>query len=430
MLDSSGNLQALALALAVARYLPPVPQAPPPPPPWSSDYLTLGVTGTNGKSTTTSWLAAAITEPGAPPPVCITTLGFFEGHTSLPVPTHHDGFLAALRECHARGSRQAAIEFTSEALALGFARAWPVQIGVFTNLTHDHLDAHGSPEHYLASKAQLFVALPVGGAAVLNGCDASSALLAEVIPEGVRVLRYGVPSRGAAIAPLDVRASEVRIGWEGTTMTLVAGDPRKAEKLPRELHVRAIGEVFAENALAALLGAHAAGIPFDVAAARISAASPPRGRFEVIAERPWVVVDYAHSPDALARTVAAAKQICIAKLWVVFGAGGNRDRDKRAPMGEAARPADHVLLTTDNPRDEDPKVIAESIHQGLQGHGGVEVVLDRAEAIRRAVEGAAETDVVLIAGKGHETEQKIGREVRSFSDVEVALDAHRVRRSR
>ena len=199
-----------------------------------------------------------------------------------------------------------------------------------------------------------------------------------------------------------------------------------ASGLPSEVRVRAIGDVYAENALAALLGAVAAGVPAAEAAAALAEAPPPPGRFEVVHEKPYVVVDYAHSPDALARTVQTARKLADAaggKLAVVFGAGGKRDKAKRGPMGEAARAADCVILTTDNPRDEDPAVIARAIAEGLRGHASVRTELDRAKAITSAIETAGDADVVLIAGKGHETEQLVGSEVRHFSDVDVAKEA-------
>jgi UDP-N-acetylmuramoyl-L-alanyl-D-glutamate--2,6-diaminopimelate ligase len=389
--------------------------------------LTVGVTGTNGKTTTTAWIAAALRALGGPV-VRATTVGFFVDDEALDVDKTYDGFVDAMRTCFDRGGRRAAIELTSEALAHGFARAWPCRVGVFTNLTHDHLDAHGSPEHYLASKAQLFVALPEGGAAVLNASDPVFDLLREVTPPHARISSYAVPARGEPRGEPDVVATSVDVTWEGTRVSCDVRDP----SLPRDLAVRAVGDVYAENALAALLGAVAAGVAPSDAARALAAAPPPPGRFEVVHRRPWVVVDYAHSPDALARTVATAsalaKKVKRARLFTVFGAGGRRDMAKRAPMGEAARPSDVVVLTTDNPRDEDPAEIARAIEVGLAGHRDVRTILDREAAIRAAVREARDDDVVLVAGKGHETEQQIGGAVRHFSDVEVAREALRSRR--
>ena len=344
------------------------------------------------------------------------------------------GFLATMRATLDRGGRYAALELTSEALARGFARAWPCTVGVFTNLTHDHLDAHGSPEHYLASKAQLFVSLPPeGGAAVLNGADPASELIAEVIPRGVRIVRFACPSRGTAAREPDLLASRVEPSWEGTRVAIEARG-ELAGRAPAELRIRAIGDLYAENALAALGAALVVGVPPDDAAAALAAAPVPRGRFEPVAVSdangggPRVVVDYAHTPDALARTLAIARGLCAgARLWVVFGAGGDRDRDKRAPMGAAASSADHVILTSDNPRSEDPASIATAIRSGIEGGADVRVELDRRAAIAGAIRDAAESDVVVIAGKGHETEQTIGSETLAFDDAAEARAALRSR---
>jgi UDP-N-acetylmuramoyl-L-alanyl-D-glutamate--2,6-diaminopimelate ligase len=381
----------------------------------------VGVTGTNGKTTTTSWIAHALRRMGTPVGR-VTTLGFFIDDEPIGVAPTYDGFLQGMSRLHERGGRFAALELTSESLSAGFARAWPCDVGVFTNLTHDHLDAHGTAEHYLASKAQLFVALREGGTAVFNASDPVSELLREVTPPSVRVRSYAVPARGASCMTPDVTASSVSIAWTGTRIDCAWRDGADGVGA-RAIRVRAIGEVFAENALAAMLGAVAAGVSAEDAAAALASAPVPSGRFERIHERPWVIVDYAHGPDALARTVSTARALSHGRLFVVFGAGGDRDRSKRAPMGEAARPADVVVLTADNPRGEDPAAIARAIAVGLEGHADVRVELDRRAAIELALGEAARDDVVLIAGKGHETGQTVGAEVRPFSDVEVARDA-------
>jgi UDP-N-acetylmuramoyl-L-alanyl-D-glutamate--2,6-diaminopimelate ligase len=192
---------------------------------------------------------------------------------------------------------------------------------------------------------------------------------------------------------------------------------------PAALKVQAIGEVFAENALAALAAAVASGVPASAAASAITRADPPPGRFEVVRREPHVVVDYAHTPDALARTLGAARRLCSGRLSLVFGAGGERDRDKRPLMGQAARAADRVWLTSDNPRSEDPRAIADAIAEGLADHPDVLVELDRERAIVAAVRGAAAGDVVVLAGKGHETQQQARGADRHLSDAEVALSA-------
>ena len=404
------------------------PRRVPVPPAWSKQLFTVGITGTNGKTTTTAWVAAALrrlaSSTGGGPVARATTVGFFLDDERVVLEKSYTGFVEGMRACFDRGGKLAAVELTSEALANGFAKAWQCNVGVFTNLTHDHLDAHGSPEHYLASKAQLFVSLPAGGVAVLNAGDPVFELLAEIMPAGVKVLSYAVPSRGEVQGTPDLVASSVEVSWSGTTVACDVRDP--ASGLPNEVRVRAIGDVYAENALAALLGAVAAGVPPAEACAALAEAPPPPGRFEVVHEKPYVVVDYAHSPDALARTVRTARKLADdggGELTVVFGAGGKRDKAKRGPMGEAARAANRVILTTDNPRDEDPAIIARAIAEGLRGHASVRTELDRGKAITSAIEGARDADVVLIAGKGHETEQLVGNEVRRFSDVDVARAA-------
>jgi UDP-N-acetylmuramoyl-L-alanyl-D-glutamate--2,6-diaminopimelate ligase len=350
-----------------------------------------------------------------------TTLGSFLDDAPLEVAMSWDGFLATMRAGLDAGGRYASIELTSEALARGYAKAWPCNVGVFTNLTHDHLDAHGTPEHYLASKAQLFLHLPAGGTAVLNGADPASDLVAEVIPPGVRVLRFAVPSRGEATAPIDLRATRVTTTWRGTTLELEASSSVGA--WPRQISIRAIGDVYAENALAALLAGFAAGVPVDLAVAAMTNVAPPRGRFEVVHGRPYVVVDYAHTPDALARTLAIARGLGTARLTVVFGAGGDRDRKKREPMGAAAMVADSIILTSDNPRSEDAGAIAGAIKRGISDRARVVFEIDRAKAIALAIERAGDDDVVLIAGKGHESGQTIGAVTRPFDDIEVARAA-------
>jgi UDP-N-acetylmuramoyl-L-alanyl-D-glutamate--2,6-diaminopimelate ligase len=395
-----------------------MPRIPyPSPPAWSSGIFTVGVTGTNGKTTTTALVAAALGRLHAPV-LRNTTVGSFLGSEPLELAPDFDGFMEGMERLRSSGGRLAAIELTSEALACGFAKAWPCSIGVFTNLTREHLDAHGSAEHYLASKAQLFVHLPASGCAVLNGCDPSAELLEAVVPKGVRVLRYGVGSVAPGRA-LDLVIDGIRLSWQGTAFRLQGG------LLPDslELSVRAIGEVHAENAAAALAAAVAAGVDVAQAADAISRVPAPPGRFEVLGVGPRVVVDYAHTPDALLRTLQSARLLCEGRLHVVFGAGGNRDQGKRPEMGEAARGADRVTLTSDNPRSEAPAQIAAQIRAGLGAHADVRIELDRARAIREAVQEAAEGDVVVVAGKGHERVQLIGAERRPFCDQQVAQEA-------
>ncbi len=393
-----------------------------PPAEWSRSLFTVGVTGTNGKTSTTRWTAACLARV-ARPVAQTTTLGSYLDDAPFESSRDFEGFLATMRAALDQGGRFAAIELTSEALARGFARAWPCTVGVFTNLTHDHLDSHGSPEHYLASKAQLFVSLPRGGAAVLNAADEASELIASVVPDGVRIVRFAVPSRGEAKGAVELRATSVETSWEGTRVSLEASG--ELAHAPGELRVRAIGDVYAENALAALAAAMVSGVPAQQAVAALADAPVPAGRFEPIFRpgAPRVVIDYAHTPDALERTLSTARGLCEGSLVVVFGAGGDRDRDKRAPMGAAASLADRIVLTSDNPRGEDPALIADAIAAGVADRSRVTIELDRRAAIRRAILDASPRDVVLVAGKGHEKQQLVAGRSLPFDDAAEARSA-------
>jgi len=393
-------------------------RAPPPPPAWAESLLSVGVTGTNGKTSTTGFIAGLLALV-ARPVAKITTLGCFLDDERLDVPAHYDGFLQTLERCWQNGGRFAAIELTSEALALGFAKAWPCRVAVFTNLSHDHSDAHGTVEHYLAAKAQLFMALQPGGTAVLNACDAGALLLRDVLGPKVDLIHYGVASRGAAWAPLDLTADQIELSWRGTRARLAPSE--RFPGLPPQLELPAIGEIFVENALAALGAAIAASVPLAQAVVRLAELAPPVGRFQLLRERPYVVVDYAHTPDALTRTLVTARALCKGELTLVFGAGGDRDRAKRPLLGAAARTADRIVLTSDNPRSENPLAIMSAVEAGIGPHADLVLEADRASAIRLAIGRAKSEDVVLIAGKGHELTQEALGVSSPFSDAAIAM---------
>lgn len=391
----------------------------PAPPPWSKHIVSIGVTGTNGKTTTTTYLARAL-ETLHSPVLRVTTMGSFLGQEKLDVEADYDGFIKAMERALEAGAKYAALECTSEALAAGFAKAWPLSLGVFTNLTRDHFDSHGTPEHYLASKAQLFVHLPEGGAAILNGYDPASELLTEVLPQGVQRISYGLPSRwtGQSAPPhVDVWGTDAVVSWDGTRVKLRA--PKWFGENERTLHVQAIGDVYIENALAALAAAVRAGAPVDAALHAIEQAPSVPGRFEVIGTGPRAVIDYGHSPDAIERTLRTARSLCTGKVVIVFGAGGGRDKGKRGPMGQAARSADEIILTSDNPRMEDPAAIVAAIRQGIGHHRHVVVNLDREAAIRSACKNLAAEDVVVVAGRGPETHQVLAEGRRKLADADV-----------
>ncbi len=385
-------------------------------PPWYRQLCGFGVTGTNGKTSTALFLNAMLAEAG--PTAAVTTVGLFAQTERLPYELSAQGMVRALEELSTEGGRNCVLELSSEVLALGFLHKYPVRYGTFTNLSHDHLDAHVSPEHYLASKAQLFMSLPKGGAAVLNAADSASTLLNEVIPPGVTIVRYGLASRGEVPANTEWRASRVSVGVDGTQLEL---EPNRWMPTAHLLRTTAVGEVFAENALAAFATAVVAGIDPARATAALARLPAPPGRFEVLARSPLVVLDYAHTPDALRRTLASTRAICSGRVIIVFGAGGERDKDKRHLMGAAAQSADIIWLTSDNPRSEDPGVIADAIEVGIGEHAAVYRQLERRSAIREALAAAGPADCVIVAGKGHETVQEVaGRRLR-LSDRDIVL---------
>ncbi len=392
---------------------------------FAEDIFTVGVTGTNGKTSTTLLISSMLRAAGHG--VALeTTLGIGTDIEALESREQH-GFVECMQKARASGIRHLAVEVTSEALARGWAKKWRFDLGVFTNLSRDHLDAHGTFEHYLASKAQLFVHLGPGRTAVLNAADPACELLHRVIPEDVVRSCYALDSRGPALLPPALTVSAVTVTSEGTTLQLAPSDA--ATRLGGTLQTALIGAVFAENTLAAALAALAAGLEPQAVHAGLRALRRVPGRFELVARSPLVAVDYAHTPDALARTCDTARELAkgagAGRVIVVFGAGGNRDTVKRRPMGEAVGSrADFAIVTNDNPRDEDPRAIARAVESGCRrgGRAHVQVELDRRTAIRRAIELAEPRDVVVLCGKGHETGQIIGGETLPFDDAEVVRE--------
>lgn len=397
----------------------PVPLAAP----WAAPYFTIGVTGTNGKTSTT-WMIAAALRAMVRPVLQVSTVGVALDDMPLPRGRRFADFLATLEAAAERGARHAVIEATSLGLAQGYARAWRFDLGVFTNLSVDHFSTHGSWEHYLAAKAQLFVLLGPGRTAVLNAADPAAGLLDQAIPADVERRWYAAPSRGPRRCAADLEAEGVDVGPEGTLVRL-APSPL-AERLGGALRTRMIGEVFGENALAAALAALATGVPPAAVVAGIAACPIVPGRFEVIDhgdDRPLVAVDYAHSADALAHTCATARRLVAGprgRVILVFGAGGGATPEKRGPMGEVVgAAADLAIVSSDNPRGEDPRAIADALCEGLRrgGKAVIEVELDRERAIGRALAEAAAGDVIVVAGKGHEEGQVIAGQTLPFSDA-------------
>jgi UDP-N-acetylmuramoyl-L-alanyl-D-glutamate--2,6-diaminopimelate ligase len=359
-----------------------------------------GVTGTNGKTSSSQWIAAALSSLGAKSGV-IGTLGSGYPGSLAPLPNttpdalELQALLAGFRDS---GARAVAMEVSSHGLEQGRVHAVRFRCALFTNLSHDHLDYHGSMQAYAAAKSRLF-AMPGLETAVLNLDDALGARLARELAGRVRVITYGLQP-GAHIT---LRDGAIETPWGRA--------PAK---------INAVGTFNTQNALGVLGCLLAFGTPFGEALRQLAALPPVPGRMERIGERPLVVVDYAHTPDALEKVLGALRPVAEARrgrLAVVFGAGGERDPTKRPLMGAVAiRLADRVLATSDNPRGEDPAEILRQI-------GVAPSEVDRRAAIERAIREAAPEDVVLIAGKGHEAYQEIAGRRHEFSDAAVARAA-------
>jgi UDP-N-acetylmuramoyl-L-alanyl-D-glutamate--2,6-diaminopimelate ligase len=365
---------------------------------YPSDRLAVvGVTGTNGKTTTTQLLAAILEAAGRP----CGLIGTLTGARTTPEGPDLQPQLAAFA---AEGCRAVAMEVSSHALDRHRVDGTRFAVAVFTNLSHDHLDYHRTMEAYFAAKARLFTP-ELAAAAVVNLDD----------PYGRRLAgAAAVPTAGYALAD----AEDLRLDADGSTWRWRGS----------ELHLPLPGRFNVANALAAATAAEVLGIDHPAIAAGLAATATVAGRFERVDEgQPFLAaVDYAHTPDGLHQLLAAARELTGGRVILVFGAGGDRDVEKRPEMGAAAAAgADVVLLTSDNPRSEDPAAIIDAVRAGMDHPRDLRVEPDRAAAIAAAVAEARPGDVVLVAGKGHETTQVSGTESRPFDDRLVLRDALR-----
>jgi UDP-N-acetylmuramoyl-L-alanyl-D-glutamate--2,6-diaminopimelate ligase len=387
----------------------------------SAALMLVGITGTNGK-TTTSYLVDALLRARGLATGIIGTIQYVLGGEARPA--HHTTpealeIQAMLAEMRARSIGGVAMEVSSHALALSRVDGLDFDVAIFTNLTQDHLDFHRTFDEYRRAKRRLFELLAAspkpGRTAVFNADDPAGA--AMVAGLDVPVLSYGLqPGAG-------VRAVEHTSGLDGIHMTVQTPQGRLTLRSPL------IGEHNVSNLLGAIGAGLALGLAPDVIAGALAGVGTVPGRFEQIeAGQPFlVVVDYAHTPDALARVLATARKITRGRLGVVFGCGGDRDRGKRPIMGElAARLADRAWVTSDNPRSESPEAIVWEVLGGVaRVPGGTERCVgepDRGLAIRAALAWAAAGDTVVIAGKGHETYQVVGTEVLDFDDRAIARE--------
>ena len=404
----------------------------------SDDLLVVGITGTNGK-TTTSYLTAAIFDAAGVRCGRVGTVSYDIGGEERAAPRttpEASDLQRMLREMASSGCGACAAEISSHALVLKRADFLRFAAGVFTNLTRDHLDFHGDMSSYFAAKRRLFELLPAGAPAAINLDDPHGRELAAMLG---RPVTYGIDE------PADVNAGPFELSIDG--LQLEVQTPRGTVQVQSNLP----GRPNLYNILAATSVAVALDLPLRAVQQGIARVTHVPGRFELVSQRDddvRVLVDYAHTDDALRNLLETLRPMARGRLITVFGCGGDRDRSKRPLMGAvAARLSDLVVLTSDNPRSEDPAAIIEDIKRGIvppndrpSVHQGqvlppipvtpLVALVDREAAIAHAVREARAGDVVLIAGKGHEKYQVIGERQLAFDDVEVAKRALQTRRSR
>ncbi len=386
----------------------------------SKAIKTIGVTGTNGK-TTVAWLLAQCLHQLDSRCAYVGTLGYgvdqLDGEEGMTTP--------AVVEMHGRlaefinaGATHAAIEVSSHALSQGRVDGVEFDAALFTNLTRDHLDYHGDMANYFEAKARLFLATPAKHK-IINidseyGTELASRCGQDVITVSTNFdrVRNGRPY-------VFVRSVVAREYGSDVTVASSWGDGKFALPLPGDFNVA--------NAAIAMAYLLATGVEFEQTCDVLQLLKAPAGRMQQVATSALTVfVDYAHTPDALESALRALRPHCRGRLWCVFGCGGDRDTGKRSLMGKLAEHfADQVLVTTDNPRNEDPQHIINEILSGVGRPKAVTVIEDRASAIAWAISKAAPEDVVLIAGKGHENYQEVKGERQHFSDYELALVAAR-----
>ncbi len=376
------------------------------------ELATVGITGTNGKTTTAFLLESILAAAGRPTGLVGTVWFRWPGHQEHAPRTTPESvdlyrFLRGMVEADCS---HAVLEASSHALALHRVEGVRFQVGVFTNLTQDHLDFHRDMETYFAAKAVLFRSLSADATAVLNADDARSDELGRLT--AASVLTYGsTPGAGVRLLEAAYKNSGTR-----ARMATPAGE--------LELHCRLPGPRNMENVMAATAAALSLGVDLEVIATGVAALQTVPGRWERIdCGQPFeVVVDFAHTDDALRKLLAAVRALQPARIITVFGCGGDRDRGKRPLMGEAAATgSDVVILSSDNPRGEDPQAITDDAQAGIDATGrDIEThqILDRGEAIRFAIGLAQPGDTVVIAGKGHENVQVIGDRFSPFDDRE------------
>ncbi len=392
----------------------------------SAGLKVIGVTGTNGKTTCTWLLTQALELLG----ISTTYLGTLGAGriAALRAATHTTPDAISLQRelAHERdaGVQAVAMEVSSHALDQQRCNGVRFQIAVFTNLSRDHLDYHGAMDSYAAAKARLFD-WPTLAGRVINVDDEFGLELATRLRSNPTVLLTA--RRNQAVAELGqryVHAASATASLSGLDLQL------QGSFGAAQLHSKLIGDFNSDNLLTVLGALLALDVPLSRACEALAECSAPPGRMETQGggSQPLIVVDYAHTPDALAKALRTVRAHASRQLCCVFGCGGDRDAGKRSMMGAvAAELADQIIVTDDNPRSEDPAAIAAAVIVGVGKHARCEVIHDRATAIGRAIQRADAGDVVLVAGKGHEAMQIVGDERRVFSDRAVVADALRAR---
>jgi len=385
-----------------------------------NELIMTGVTGTNGKTTTT-YMVKSVFEAGGMGCGVIGTIKHVVGdrvvesiNTTPEAPDIHS-FLADMVRS---GQSACAMEVSSHALALSRVYGIRFRAAAFLNITRDHLDFHGDFRTYLDSKGIIFTQLSGDATAVINRDDPHAGHFIT-LSRDANLLTFGEHESS------DIRLMEVRLEASRSfvTVTTPAGLIRYTLPVPGRFNVF--------NSLAAVGIARACGYPDEVIVRGLETVEPVRGRYEIVDEGQdyTVIVDYAHTPDALERILGAAREVTKGRLISVFGCGGDRDRGKRPLMGTISeRIADLSIVTSDNPRTEDPDAIIEDILKGFDSLASCETIPDREKAIERAIERASAGDTVVIAGKGHEEYQIVGTEKRHFDDAETARRLIRAKR--
>ncbi len=380
----------------------------------SQELSVIGVTGTNGKTSVTHFIAQAFAKQNKAAVIGTLGYGFLEAlkpvKNTTPDPIRLQKMIA---DSVSEDAEFLAMEVSSHGLSENRMEHVQFDTAVFTNLTRDHLDFHGSMEKYREAKFLLFMQ-PGLKNAVINIDDETGLYFSKQLPNDINLLTYSASGKDDA----DIAVNEFHVKKDGFKATV------KTPWGSGELYSHLLGYFNLENSLAviAVLGIY--GLPLKTILEQVSKLEPVLGRMMVYkkSKKPTVAIDYAHTPDALANALKTLRSHCKGQLWCVFGCGGDRDPGKRAQMGAIAESlSDRVIVTNDNPRHEIPEHIAEDILSGFQNQVDVKVILDRAEAIDTAMSSAEQNDLILVAGKGHETTQTIGSKLIAFSDTDIVL---------